>query len=231
MNYKKRLALGLFFLAIIVGLQFLNGKMFFTLQKLQGARLYMEQLVNQRYLLSVFLYLLAFISATMFGIPVTALLTIAAGYFFGVIPGTLYANIGATTGATILFLTMRYLLGSFVQDRCSVRLQNLNRNIKRNGASYLLSLQFLPFTPSPLINICAGLTQIRLWTFVWTTSVGILPGSLIYTFAGRQFAQMSSIWDLWSIKWIALLVLLAIFSLIPLLLSRRAEIRRFLSKK
>jgi len=55
---------------------------------------------------------------------------------------------------------------------------------KHGGHLYLLTLRLMPVFPFFLINILTGLINIPLRTFIWTTSLGIIPGSLVYAFAG-----------------------------------------------
>jgi len=217
MFYKKRILFGVFVLAVVLLLHVVLSGQWITLEQLQVHRLYLQELVAQRYLLCVVGYLVLFIAATVFGVPITVLLTVAAGYFFGVVPGVVYANIGATVGAAISFLTFRYFLGSFVQKRYGTQLRQFNQNIEAYGHNYLLTMQILPVTPTLLINVFAGLTTIRLWTFLWTTSVGIAPGSLLYVLAGRQLADMRSLGDFLSISWLILLFILALFSVSPVI--------------
>ena len=62
---------------------------------------------------------------------------------------------------------------------------HFNKEIADYGGFYLLILQFLPFTPTFIINIVAGLSSISAWTFVWTTAVGMAPGTVIYSLAGH----------------------------------------------
>lgn len=219
MRNKKRLIFGLVVLAVAVIVYVSGIWKSVTLARMQEHRLYLENLVEQQYVFSVFVYLAIFMGATIVGVPITVLLTIAAGAFFGVLWGTVYANIGATGGAIVSFLLFRYFLGSVMQKKYAGSLAQLNKNIEQYGHNYLLTLQLLPFTPTLLINTLAGLTKISLWTFVWTTSVGILPGSLIYTFAGRQLAQLRSVENVASGGMLFALILLALLALTPLLMG------------
>lgn len=217
---SARVLLSLFLIALVFLVHHFYSKMGFSLAWLQEQRVYVEGLVAQRYALSVAVYILGFVVSVLFGVPVTILLTVAAGYFFGVFWGTFYANIGATLGALVSFLVFRYFLGSFFKGRHWSRFDEFNRSIEYHGHNYLLMMQFLPVTPNFFINVFAGLTNIRLWTFVWTTSVGILPGSLIYTFAGRQLAHVSSLKGLVTAPMIIVLVLLAALACAPILVKR-----------
>lgn len=220
MSYQKRFFIGFLLLIFVIALYLFNGRALLTLARLQEHRLYLQNLVEQHYLFSVAVYLLIFMTASALSVPITIVLTIAAGYFFGIVLGVFYANVGATVGAAISFLSFRYLFGQFVQKRYHDQLKWFNNVLERHGHNYLLTLQLLPVTPTAFINIGAGLTRIRFWTFVWTTSVGIAPGSLIYVIAGRQFAQIQSVQDLLSMPMILMLVLLALGALVPVLIQR-----------
>jgi len=148
------------------------------------------------------------------------MLNLLGGFLFGALVAALYVNIGTTIGSTLSFLTFRYFLGAYVQERYKDKLVDLNAHIKKNGARYLLILQIFPVTPSFLINTLSGLTKIRLWTFVWTTSVGILPGSLVYTFAGRQLGIIESTKDILSWPMVVALILLACMAFLPLIIKK-----------
>jgi len=105
---------------------------------------------------------------------------------FGTVPAAVYINIGATFGATQAFLAARGLAGNWIQGSFQEPLQRFNKEMERHGHSYLLILRILPVLPFFLVNYCAGISKIPLRTFVWTTSLGILPGSLVHTFIGRN---------------------------------------------
>ena len=107
-----------------------------------------------------------------------------------------------------------------LQKKYQQQLRSFNSNLAKNGALYLLSLRFIPLFPFFLINILAGLTNLSLYTFIWTTSLGIIPGTLIYTFAGKQLTLLSSPQDMISGKFIIALLLLTGLTLLPLLFKK-----------
>jgi len=78
----------------------------------------------------------------------------------------------------------------------------------------------IPATPIFVINYLAGLASLNIWTFIWTTSVGILPGSLIYTFVGHHFRKIESAGDILSWPIIIALTFLALLAILPVVLSR-----------
>lgn len=173
--------------------------------------------VQTQYVYAVCIYLLSMIISTSVFIPITVLLTVAGGYLFGWFYGTLYAVAGATLGSIVLFLLVRYGIGNYVQQRYALQLAWLNAELDQHGASYLLVLQLLPVTPTWLINIGAGLTPISLWTFMWTTSLGILPGSVMYAYAGQRLYEIESVRDIMTWDIALLFIALALLAAIPLM--------------
>ena len=142
--------------------------------------------------------------------------------------GALYVNVAATTGATLAFLFARYIAGQSLQAKYGDRLARFNEELESNGWSYLLTLRFIPIFPFFLINLFAGLTNIRLRTFVWTTSVGIFPGSLIYAYAGQQLGTISAVKDIFSTKVLLAFLLLATLAVFPVIYKK---IRKLTGKK
>ncbi len=104
--------------------------------------------------------------------------------------------------------------------------QQITEEMKKNGYLYLIALRVVPVLPFFLVNYLAGFTKVRLRTFAWTTLAGMLPGSIVYTFAGQQLRSVNSTADLLSKEIIAALVPLVIFSLVPVLVRYMRRRRR-----
>jgi uncharacterized membrane protein YdjX (TVP38/TMEM64 family) len=153
-------------------------------------------------------------------LPGLAALTLVGGFLFGPWLATLYVNLGATTGATLAFLGSRYLFRDLAETRFGAKLQLIQHGFQRNAASYLLTLRLIPLVPFFLLNVVSGLTHIPLRTYVLITSVGILPGSFVYAFAGRQLGSIRSLSDVASPGVVAAFVMLGLLALAPILWSR-----------
>ena len=217
---KSHIVVLILFVALVITLQYVGFKNFLTLEKIKAQKYILQHFVTQNYFLAVLSFISFFILASFLSIPITILLNLLAGFLFGTIPGALYVNIGTTAGCTLAFLTFRYFLGSYVKERYGHKLKDFNTHIKKYGYSYLLSMQILPATPMFLINALGGATSLSIWTFIWTTSVGILPGSLVYTFAGKELGKIESAKDILSWQIVFLLFLLAFIAILPALISK-----------
>jgi len=219
-THKIKILIAIWLVLSVIILRYMGIGKYMSLENIKAHTEYIKNFIADNYVLSVIIYITILIAASFLSIPITVMLNLVAGFFFGVFAGALYANIGTVLGASLSFLTFRYLLGNFVREKYADKLKDFNAHIEKKGYSYLLALQFFPATPIMLINICAGLTSLRLWTFMWTTSVGILPGSLVYTFAGQELGRIESTKDILSWPIVFVLILLGLLSLLPILLQR-----------
>lgn len=198
---------------------------YITLQNLQAYAGSLQEMVLDSYLQSVLIFVGIYILVTGFSIPGAAVMTLAGGYLFGVILGAVYVNVGATLGAFMAFLAARFILGNWIQEKYGERLRRFNRDINENGYNYLLTLRLIPVFPFFLINFFAGLTSIPPRTFIWTTSLGIIPGSLVYAFAGKQLATVTSVGDIFSTNMLIAFILLGLFALFPVVLKKLGIVR------
>ena len=170
--------------------------------------------VNTRYALAVIVYIGVYIVATALSIPGATVLTLLGGFFFGPWLATVYVNVGATLGAFIIYLAARYFLGDGIQSKYGEKLEKFNREIEENGQNYMLTLRLVPIFPFFLVNLFAGVTTIKPRQFLWTTALGIIPGSFAYAWLGFAGATIGE-----GVPWqlFVALGLLAALSLIPVL--------------
>ncbi|UNG20812.1 FAD-dependent oxidoreductase [Stutzerimonas zhaodongensis] len=155
----------------------------------------------------------AYVALTVMSFPGTVVLTLLAGALFGLVGGTLMVSFASNIGALVAMLISRFLLRDWIQKRFAKQITSINRGLERDGAFYLFSLRLIPLVPFVLLNPALGLTRVSMWTFWWTTQVGMLPGHAIYVGAGRQLARIREISDILSPSLIGTLALLAVFPL------------------
>lgn len=219
-KWYKRALIAAIIIAILIWARCSGIGNNFTLAMFKQKQLELVEFVKHSYWRAVVWYIAIYIVAIALALPAATVLTVAGGFLFGTIFGALYANIAATIGAIISFLTVRYLIGKPLQQKYAAQLTRFNRAMKNQGAVYLVTVHFIALVPFFLINLLAGLTNVPLWTFIWTTSVGILPGGLVYAFAGRQIHELDSIRDIFSPPIIAAFLLVALLALMPALIKR-----------
>jgi uncharacterized membrane protein YdjX (TVP38/TMEM64 family) len=123
--------------------------------------------------------------------------------------------IGMTLGASLAFLFARYIAGKWIHSRYKDHLEKFNREIARHGSSYLLMLRLIPVLPFFVVNFLAGMTKMSLKRFLLTTAMGVLPGSVVYTYAGQEFGSIRSLDDIMTPKLVIAFVLLGTLALLP----------------
>jgi uncharacterized membrane protein YdjX (TVP38/TMEM64 family) len=103
---------------------------------------------------------------------------------FGLLVGAAASVIGATIGATLIFLVARTALGEPLLKRAGRRANELARGFRKNAFSYLLFLRLVPAFPFFLINLVPAFAGVRLLPFVAATALGVIPAALVYSLAG-----------------------------------------------
>ncbi len=211
---------------LVIILSLTGAAKLLTFRNLEIYRDTVKNFVTENYSISVLIFIAVYIIVTAVSIPGATVLTIAGGFLFGTLTGALFVNAGASIGASCAFLVSRYFIGSVVQEKYAENLKSFNSEIKVNGVNYLLLLRFIPVFPFFLINILAGMTKIGFLNFLWTTSVGIIPGSIIYAYAGSNLGELKSAEGILSWPIISAFLLLALFSIVPVLIRKLLPARR-----
>ncbi len=116
-----------------------------------------------------------------FGLP-GSIPTLAGGAIFGVLRGMLYNTIGANLGALLAFLMARYLGRDFVARVLRGKAAQLDQKIGAHGFGTILYLRLIPLVPFNALNFAAGISKVSLRDYVLGSLIGMLPGTLVYTY-------------------------------------------------
>jgi pyruvate/2-oxoglutarate dehydrogenase complex dihydrolipoamide dehydrogenase (E3) component/uncharacterized membrane protein YdjX (TVP38/TMEM64 family) len=211
---RGRLALLLLLAGAVAAFFLLDLGAYLTLDSLKARQSELARLVEERLLLAVGAFFLLYVAVTALSLPGAAIMTLAAGAIFGLWLGTLIVSFASAAGASLAFLSSRYLLRGWVKAKFGRRVEAIDRGIAKDGAFYLLTLRLIPAFPFFLINLAMGLTAMRVGAFYIVSQLGMLPGTLIYVNAGTQLARIDSVGDILSPALIGSFVLLGIFPLI-----------------
>jgi uncharacterized membrane protein YdjX (TVP38/TMEM64 family) len=128
-------------------------------------------------------YVALYIAVVSLSLPGGAILTVAGGFLFGPLVGSVAAGFGALAGATILFLVARSAAGEFLTRRAGRFAARLAEGFCANAFNYLLFLRLVPF-PFWLVNLAPALFGVRLSTFVAATAIGIIPATVAFAVFG-----------------------------------------------
>jgi len=174
---------------------------------------------------SSFAYMGIYALLTALSIPAAFLISMIGGFLFPQPLSTLLVVIGATFGATILFLVAKYSLKDVWGVKFSKLLKPMQKGFQKNAMTYLLILRLLPIFPFWLVNIAPAFFNVAIWVFVWTTFLGIIPGAFVYTQAGRGIDAIFegegpiSFWNLLNTEMIIALIGIVLLAFIPMIVK------------
>jgi uncharacterized membrane protein YdjX (TVP38/TMEM64 family) len=113
-------------------------------------------------------------------------LSVGAGFFFGLWWGFLIALVGNVAGAAISFFISRsigrqWLKRKLMRNQTMVALEPA---IEKEGWKIILLSQLHPLFPTSLLNYLYGLTRIRFRTCMLWVAIGQAPGLFLYSYLG-----------------------------------------------
>ena len=163
-----------------------------TFEALRENRQVLVELVAKHAVLAVLLYMLVYAAATGLSLPGGAVLTVTGGFLFGALAGTLWVVVGATLGATAVFLAARTVLGDSLRRRAGPFLKKMEAGFQENALSYLLVLRLIPVFPFFVVNLVPAFLGVGIRIYVIATFFGIIPGALVFASVG---AGLGSVFD------------------------------------
>jgi len=145
---------------------------------------------DDNYLLAALVYVLAYVLVVAFSIPGAAFMTLTGGFLFGLVPGTLLTVVGATTGAACIFIAAKTSFGESLKERAGPWMEKFEKSFQENEISFLFLLRLVPALPFFVANLLPAFFGVSLFTYVWTTFLGILPGTAVYTSIGTGLGEV-----------------------------------------
>ncbi|MCE9943771.1 FAD-dependent oxidoreductase [Aeromonas rivipollensis] len=199
---------------------------YLSLSRLQAHQDQASAWVQAHFGQAALLFTLLYVVTTALSLPGASLLTLGGSALFGVGWGLLLVSFASSLGATLAFLSARFLLRDWVSRRFGEKLATFEAGMAKDGAFYLLSLRLIPLFPFFLINLLMGLTPIRVSTYYWVSQLGMLPGTFVYVLAGSELASLTSTGNILSPGLVAALTLLGLMPWLMRGLQRRLALRR-----
>lgn len=161
------------------------------------------------------LFGLAYVAGALLFVP-GAVLTIGAGYLFGLGWGVVVVSLASTAAAALAFLIARHLARERVETlaRKNPKFAALDRAIGKNDWKVIFLLRLSPLIPFSVSNYLYGLTSMRFAPYVLASWIGMLPGTFLYVYlgaAGKSLGekQEKSPWE-WALLGAGLLATIAV---------------------
>lgn len=172
---------------IAAGLGFVFLRDVLSFEALAANRDALEVFRDQNYLLAAFAFVAAYAVIVGFSLPGATIATLTGGFLFGIFPGVLFNVLGATLGATAIFLAAKNGLGDRLaarMDNAEGRMQRFKSELDRSQWSVLFVIRLVPIIPFFVANLLPALFGVPLHRYVISTFLGIIPGAIVYTSVG-----------------------------------------------
>jgi len=178
-------------LAAAIALAFALGlDDYLSFEALRANRERLLELVQRYGVVAGFGYMAVYAGVVALSLPGATFMTLAGGFMFGAALATLYTVIGATAGATVIFLIARTAAGDVLARRAGPALRRMEQGFRDNALNYLLVLRLIPLFPFWLVNLVPALLEVPLRTYVIGTFFGIIPGTFVYCLAGAGLGSV-----------------------------------------
>ena len=140
------------------------------------------------------LFGLAYIPAAVLFVP-ASVLTLGAGFIFGVVKGTVIVSLGSTAGAAAAFMVARTVAHDWVAGRVAryPALDAIGRAVGSEAFKVVLLTRLSPLFPFNLLNYAFGLSSVPFRTYVLASWVGMLPGTLMYIYLGSAAQTVAAL--------------------------------------
>ncbi|MGJ3232522.1 MAG: TVP38/TMEM64 family protein [Oceanicaulis sp.] len=175
--------------------------------------------------LAALAYLVFYALAVSVSVPGAIWFTLGAGFLFGPWLGAGVALLGATIGATILFLAARYAFADWVRRKFPGYVNRLQDGFSQDAFTYVMILRLIPVFPFWAINIVTALLNVPLRAFVLASFIGMAPGAYVYATVGGKLSSVveegiPSFTELLDLELILALVVFALLAVLPAVYKR-----------
>ncbi len=227
-QHTKRMLPILVILAVaFLGLVFLRDHLSF--EALAVNREALESYRDNNYLMTVIVFVAAYVIIVAFSLPGATITTLTGGFLFGLFPGVFFNIIGATIGATGIFLAAKTGLGDRLaarMDASTGRLNKLKQELDGAQWSILFVMRLVPAVPFFVANLLPAMVGVPLYRFVVSTFFGIIPGAIVLTSVGAglgsvfESGEMPDLGIIFEPHILLPILGLAALSLLPIVLRR-----------
>ncbi len=223
-TWKRFLPLGVIAAALIaffgLGLQ-----RYFTLDSLAANQETIKNFADANLVATMLAIIAIYAAVTAISFPGAAIMTLLSGFILGTLYGGISVVIGATIGATIIFLAGRSAAGDLLAKRGGDTVAKLEAGFTNNALSYLFVLRLVPLFPFWLVNLAAAAFRVPTRVYVFATFFGIMPGTLVFASVGAGFSSITESSDiglevLLQPAVILPIIGLAILSLLPIVFKK-----------
>lgn len=161
-----------------------------SLETLRRSGTQLQTFAREKPLLCAAIYLAVYVGSVAISLPGALILSLTGGFLFGPLGGGMAAVSGATGGSTVTFLVFRTAFGDVLRKRPDAFLARVAEGLRRDAFNYLLTLRLIPAFPLLVVNVAAGLADVRVRTFILASVLGMIPSSFVYAGIGAGLGHI-----------------------------------------
>ena len=189
--FVRKLPMIAIIIVAVIGAYFLRD--YLTFEALAANRDALIAFRDANYLLTALVFIAAYVAIVAFSLPGATIATLTGGFLFATFPGALFNVLGATIGATAIFLAARWGFGESLGKRLEGAdgvVGKIKDGIDENQWSMLFLIRLVPAVPFFLANLIPSFLGVPLHRFVISTFLGIIPGGVVYTSVGAGLGEI-----------------------------------------
>jgi len=124
-----------------------------------------------------------------------SILTLGAGFAFGLLPGVAAVMAGSVAGAAAAFLLGRTVARGWVGSRIAAhpRFSAIDKAVAHHGFKIVLLLRLSPIFPFNLLNYALGVTRVSLRDYVLASWIGMAPATVMFVYLGTAAGSLAEI--------------------------------------
>jgi uncharacterized membrane protein YdjX (TVP38/TMEM64 family) len=141
-----------------------------------------------------FLLILIYVIACVLLIP-GSLITLGAGFLFGLGEGYLVVAAGSVVGSSVAFILGRTLARDWIEKKVmkNAKFRAVDRAVGERGFYIVFLSRLSPVFPFTLLNYFYGVTSVSLRDYVIASWIGMIPGTLMYVYLGSLVKNLTEL--------------------------------------
>lgn len=135
-----------------------------------------------------------YVVATVLFVP-GSILTLGAGFLWGVPIGIVTISVGSTLGAAAAFGLGRTLLRDVIAAKVAKneKFRLIDAAVGEQGFKIVLLTRLSPVFPFNLLNYSFGLTRVSFRDYILASWIGMLPGTAMYVYIGSALKSLADL--------------------------------------
>ncbi|MCH9613070.1 MAG: hypothetical protein S4CHLAM102_15740 [Chlamydiia bacterium] len=185
--------------------------------------------IEENYSASILSFSFVYFLTVIFLLPVGGVLNVLAGYFFGVVVGTVLVVMASVVGGVLIYQGARMTVGRFLVEKATPMFTRFNDNFSQKPYLYMFILRVFPLSPFWVVSVLGGVFRMRFSGYVTTTLVGVTIPTAIYSLFGASLVDLVDheghfqLFQMSRGPMAISLVLLGLVFMTPLLLRKKKE--------